>query len=102
MKNLGIIIFLIVILTNIGNCQSYKPFNFEKGIWYCVYITKGGAFGVHHGTYYARDSVKFFCKGDTIINDVLLKNYSMRVIRVHSLFPGLILKAIPEPLEMTL
>lgn len=73
MKNLGIIIFLIVILANIGNCQSYKPFNFEKGIWYYTYVTKGGWFGVQHGPHYATDSVKYFCNGDTIINDVLFK-----------------------------
>ncbi len=53
--------------------QSYKPFNLEKGIWYCKYLTKGGLFGVYHGPNYATDSVKYFCNGDTIINDILFK-----------------------------
>jgi hypothetical protein len=60
-------------LVNIGNGQSYKPFDFENGTWYCRYLTKGGRFGVQHGPHYATDSVKFFCNGDTLINDVLFK-----------------------------
>ncbi len=53
--------------------HSYKPFNLENGVWYCKYLTKGGMSGVYHGTDYATDSVKYFCNGDTIINEILFK-----------------------------
>ncbi len=64
---------MFLILANIGNCQSYKPFNFDKGIWYSKYVTKGGWFGVFHGPVYVTDSVKYFCNGDTLISDILYK-----------------------------
>jgi hypothetical protein len=61
---------LLIILSSISaKSQEYIPFDFENGEWYCLYSTKGGMFGGEHGTYYATDSVKFFCSGDTIIND---------------------------------
>lgn len=53
------------------NAQQYKPFNFDSGSWCCVYVVKGGKFhapGIDHGTYYATDSVRFYCSGDTLIN----------------------------------
>lgn len=53
--------------------QEYIPFNFDDGEWYCRYFTKGGMFGGGHGINYATDSVKFFCSGDTIVNDTLYK-----------------------------
>jgi hypothetical protein len=73
MKIFSIVILLISMLVNSGNGQEYKPFDFDKGTWYCRYLTKGGMFGGQHGTYYATDSVKFFCNGDTLINYVLFK-----------------------------
>ena len=72
MRFFFVMVFLIIMAKN-GNCQTYKPFNFDKGIWYCKYITKGGLFGVYHGPYYATDSVKYFCNGDTTINNVMFK-----------------------------
>jgi hypothetical protein len=62
---------LIIISGTIGALgQKYVPFNFDNGEWYCWYHSKGGMFG-NHGTYYATDSIRFFCSGDTIINDTV-------------------------------
>jgi hypothetical protein len=72
-KKIFYVTVALIILAVTGNCQIYKPFNFDKGIWYCKYVTKGGLFGVYHGPVYVTDSVKYFCNGDTTINNVLFK-----------------------------
>lgn len=89
MKSLIVIIFVFFI-SFLVNGQDYKPFDLENGEWYCRYSTKGGMFEVGHDTYYAIDSVKFFCSGDTLINDTLFKKLyytgftsSQIVIRTH-------------------
>lgn len=66
----GILILSVSIL---AESQEYTPFDFDNGEWYCYFSTKGGLFGGGHDTYYATDSVKFFCSGDTLINDTLYK-----------------------------
>ncbi|MBW6535822.1 MAG: T9SS type A sorting domain-containing protein [Mariniphaga sp.] len=72
MKNL--ITFILTLMTlQFVQSQEYKPFDLDNGEWYCRYVTKGGMFGGGHDTYYATDTVKFFCSGDTIINDTLYK-----------------------------
>lgn len=54
--------------------QSYQPFDFENGMWYCRYVSKGGWFGADfERTKYVTDSVKFYCNGDTTINDFVYK-----------------------------
>lgn len=68
-----IILILILLISHYVESQEYKPFNLDSGEWYCVYSTKGGMFGGNHGTHYATDSVKFFCSGDTVLNDVKFK-----------------------------
>lgn len=70
-----LIISAIVLMNSITAFgQSYQPFDFEKGMWYCRYVTKGGMFGAEHErTVYVTDSVKFYCKGDTVINDLVYK-----------------------------
>ncbi|WP_294669858.1 T9SS type A sorting domain-containing protein [uncultured Fluviicola sp.] len=73
MKKL-LVIFLIFSTAQCLKAQQYQPFDLNSGIWYCFYSTKGGMFG--GGTpvnYYASDSVKFYCDGDTIINAVAFK-----------------------------
>lgn len=68
------ITFILTVMTiQFARSQEYKPFDFDNGEWYCRYVTKGGMFGGGHGIYYATDTVKFFCSGDTIINDTLYK-----------------------------
>lgn len=64
-------LFLLLSTFNSLNAQEYKPFNFDSGSWCCAYVVKGGEFhtpGIDHGTYYATDSVRFYCNGDTLIN----------------------------------
>lgn len=70
-----LIISLIVLLSSITAFgQSYQPFDFEKGMWYCRYVTKGGMFGADfERTQYVTDSVKFYCNGDTVINNFIYK-----------------------------
>ncbi len=53
-----------------GYSQSYTPFDFAHGQWVCGYDVKGGNFS-SYGSYYIREDVKFYCEGDTIINDTL-------------------------------
>ncbi|MNK31446.1 hypothetical protein D3C87_498820 [compost metagenome] len=54
--------------------QQYKPFGLDSGRWYANYSTKGGKFGGgHSSSFYANDSVKFYCDGDTIINAMAFK-----------------------------
>lgn len=50
--------------------QTYTPFDFKHGEWVCGYDTKGGVFS-SYGSYYIKEEVKFYCQGDTIINDTL-------------------------------
>ncbi|MFA6484626.1 MAG: T9SS type A sorting domain-containing protein [Bacteroidales bacterium] len=57
--------------------QSYTPFDFKHGEWVCGYDTKGGVFG-YYGTYYIKEEVKFYCQGDTIINDTLFNKLYYR------------------------
>ena len=64
-----LITFLLIFIVRDGLCQSYQPFDFENGNWLCYYYKKGGMFGGGHGTYYAKDSVNFYCNGDTIIGE---------------------------------
>lgn len=70
-----LIISVIVLLSSIITFgQSFKPFDFEKGMWYCRYVTKGGMFGADfERTQYVTDSVKFYCNGDTVINNFIYK-----------------------------
>lgn len=72
MKNLGVIV-LFLLVSQFVESQEYRPFDFDSGEWFCKYDTKGGMFGGNHGTYYAIDSVKFYCFGDTTINDATFK-----------------------------
>ena len=72
MKLLGCIL-LITLNSILAKSQEYIPFDFDNGEWYCRYETKGGLFGGGHGINYATDSVKFFCSGDTTVNDTLYK-----------------------------
>lgn len=51
--------------------QEYHPFNFNDGQWVCGYDTKGGHFSNYEHNYYIKEEVKFYCDGDTIINDTL-------------------------------
>lgn len=51
--------------------QDYKPFNFYDGQWVCGYDTKGGKFSNYEQNHYIREEVKFYCQGDTVINDTL-------------------------------
>ena len=70
-----LIIFAIVLMsTNTAIGQSYQPFDFENGMWYCRYVTKGGWFGADfERTQYVTDSVKFYCNGETVIHDLVYK-----------------------------
>lgn len=73
MKKL-LVLFLVLSSVQSLNAQQYQPFDLDSGIWYCFYSSKGGKFG--GGTpanYYASDSVKFYCDGDTTINSVAFK-----------------------------
>ena len=72
MKSL-ILLFLLIILTRFGNCQDYTPFDLDNGEWICGYVTKGGLF-TENGNLYVKEVVKFYCQGDTIINDTIYKN----------------------------
>jgi hypothetical protein len=72
MKHSTIIVLLILHLTNLGS-QDYIPFDLENGEWFCYYSIKGGFFGGHGSTAYSSDKLKFYCKGDTIINDTVFK-----------------------------
>lgn len=59
--------------------QEYKPFNLDSGEWYCRYSTKGGMFGgPYHSNYYATDLIKFYCDGDTTINNLKFKKLMYR------------------------
>ena len=70
-----LIISAIVLMSSITAFgQSYQPFDFERGMWYCRYVTKGGLFGADfERTQYVTDSVKFYCNGDTVINNFIYK-----------------------------
>lgn len=70
-----LIISVIVLMSSITTFgQSYQPFDFEKGMWYCRYVTKGGMFGADfERTLYVTDSIKFYCNGDTTINNFVFK-----------------------------
>lgn len=73
MKKL-IISAIVLIVASAAFGQSYQPFDFENGTWYCRYVTKGGQFGADfERTQYVTDSVKFFCNGDTVINNLVYK-----------------------------
>lgn len=72
MKHFTVLLLTLLLSLHVMS-QEYKPFNFESGEWFCVYSTKGGMFGGNHGTHYATDSVKFYCNGDTVINDEKFK-----------------------------
>lgn len=64
-----IALFLMLPTLNSLNAQEYEPFNFDYGSWCCGYMVKGGMFGdVDHQNYYASDSIRFYCSGDTLIN----------------------------------
>lgn len=67
MKNF--LIFSFILVSFIASCQDYTPFDFENGEWFCRYSIKGGITG-QHGTYYAVDSLRFYCDGDTVINNI--------------------------------
>ena len=56
-------------LINVGS-QEYIPFDFENGEWFCWYSIKGGFTGIH-STHYSNDDIKYYCNGDTIINDII-------------------------------
>jgi hypothetical protein len=71
MKNFVIVIFLSMI-SLIGISQKYTPFDFSNGVWICGYFTKGGVFEFY-GTDYVREEVKFYCQGDTLINDTIYR-----------------------------
>ena len=73
MKKL-LVVVLIFSTVQCLKAQQYQPFDLDSGIWYCFYSSKGGMFGGgNHQNYYASDSVKFYCDGDTIINSVAFK-----------------------------
>ncbi|MGE0018285.1 MAG: T9SS type A sorting domain-containing protein [Draconibacterium sp.] len=73
MKKL-IISAIVLIVAGATFGQSYQPFDFENGTWYCRYVTKGGQFGADfERTQYVTDSVKFYCNGDTVINNFVYK-----------------------------
>ena len=83
-----LIIFKSLLLFSIASfSQSYQPFDFEKGMWYCRYVSKGGLFGADfERTKYVTDSVKFYCNGDTTINDFVYKKlYYSGFSSVHGL-----------------
>jgi len=58
------------ILSILSQGQTYTPFDIKNGEWVCGYDTKGGEFS-SYGSYYIREDVKFYCQGDTVINDTL-------------------------------
>jgi hypothetical protein len=71
-----IALFLLLSTFTSLNAQEYKPFNFDYGSWCCAYVVKGGKFptpGIDHQNYYANDSVRFYCNGDTLINTEIYK-----------------------------
>lgn len=69
-----ILVLLLVFSTVQSLKAQYKPFNLDSGRWYTLYSTKGGMFGGgDHQNYYAIDSIKFYCDGDTIINATTFK-----------------------------
>lgn len=86
MKRL-IIFKSLFLLSIVCFSQSYQPFDFEKGIWYCRYVSKGGWFGAGFDrTQYVTDSVKFYCNGDTTINNFVYKKlYYSGFSSVHGL-----------------
>jgi len=71
MKRL-VIIFGLTLIIVVTKSQEYTPFNFDNGEWVCEYDVKVGLFGGPYCVYQV-DSVKFFCNGDTIINDTSFK-----------------------------
>ena len=72
MKYPTFIFLLMAQLINVGS-QDYIPFDLDKGEWFCYYSIKGGFFGGHGSSAYSSDQLKFYCKGDTIINDTVYK-----------------------------
>lgn len=70
-----VIISLILLSRTKALCQQYLPFDFEHGQWICYYSTKGGLFGSYGGDIvdYIEENVKFYCNGDTVIDDTLFK-----------------------------
>jgi len=71
MNKFYIIVYLIL-FTRIVEGQKYIPFNLIYGEWYCEYFTKYGFFS-SHGNDYVQEEVKYFCQGDTVINDTIYK-----------------------------
>lgn len=73
-KHLGLglasLLIFLSVMSYVVQGQSYTPFDFSNGQWVCGYDTKGGVFG-SYGSYYIKEDVKFYCKGDTVINDTL-------------------------------
>jgi len=51
-------------------CQKYIPFNFKYGEWVSDYQTWAGVFD-KYGIKYINERVKFYCNGDTVINDTM-------------------------------
>jgi hypothetical protein len=71
MKKLYFFISFILI-SSYGECQKYIPFDLVHGEWICGYFTKGGFFD-SYGNDYVREEVKYYCQGDTLINDTIYK-----------------------------
>ncbi len=70
LRFLGIIIILNIAIW--GKAQNYTPFDFDNGNWVCHYYTKQGIF-VTYANDYVHEVVRFYCNGDTILNDVNYK-----------------------------
>lgn len=69
------VLALLLLFSSLQSLQAqYQPFDLDSGRWYAFYSTKGGRFGGGHvSSNYVRDSVKFYCEGDTIINAITYK-----------------------------
>ena len=65
-----ILIIHIILISSFVQGQNYTPFDLKNGEWVCVYDTKGGVFS-NYTNHYIKEEVKFYCEGDTIINDEL-------------------------------
>jgi Secretion system C-terminal sorting domain len=62
----------IIIIPMLGISQKYIPFDLSNDEWNCGYSSKGGFFDFYT-TNYVKEFVKYYCQGDTLINDTLYK-----------------------------
>jgi hypothetical protein len=72
MKN-KIFLVSIILLCSSAMAQDYTPFNFEKGVWSSAYF--------YGGDVSANDLYQYFCKGDTIIDEI--KYYKLYIYGLY-------------------